>query len=53
MFAAIATFWRAFGELFQALEVVCRTTRKGADYCEILVDKEIAEAKGKADQLSE
>ena len=53
MFAAIATFFRAANELFAALEIACRTFRKGADLCEVMVDKEIAEAQGKADQLSE
>ena len=45
MFAAIATFFRALNELFLGFEVICRTTHKGAQVAEAMVDKEIAKAK--------
>jgi hypothetical protein len=53
MFAMFATFFRALNELFLGLEVAARTIHKGAQVAENLVDKEIAEAKAKADDLSE
>ena len=51
MFAMFATLFRALTELFQAAEVLCRSTRKGADLIEVQVDTAIAEAK--ANQLAE
>lgn len=51
MFTMFATMFRAATELFQALEVLCRSARKGADLVEVQVDAAIAEAK--ANQLAE
>lgn len=48
MFTWLATMFRAFNELFTALEVGARTVRKGCEYGETLVDNEIAAAKAAA-----
>ena len=48
MFTAFGALFRGLNEFFMMFEIFARSGRKGAELCEVMIDKEIAKTKAEA-----
>ena len=48
MFTMFGALFRGLNEFFMMFEIFARSGRKGAELCEVMIDKEIAKTKAEA-----